>query len=111
MKFTRYLNESKMGKLSQTIKRTAYLKEYPELLKWELLNPDTDYERTNYKAIEAISWKELMDMKNKKILDFYEDNYSLYDLGNRGYEATVTLKNYDPKKLSSALRKLKFKVK
>lgn len=118
MKFRKYINESKMGKLPQRIERTAYLKDYPAMLEWSLVDPETDDQRVNYKIIGDIAWKELVKMRNKGILDFYESDFdvtSTHGLGpNKGkisYEANVRLIKYDENKLKQELRKLKFRIK
>lgn len=112
------MNESKMGKLPSRVIRTAYMKDYPEMLKWELIDPDTPDLKVNYKAIEGIAWKELMKMKNKGLLDFYDSDFNVSHVqglgpnkGQLSFEADVRLIKYDAKKLPSELRKLKFKVK
>jgi hypothetical protein len=117
MKFKQYINESKMGKLPSRVERTAYMRDYPEMLEWKLIDPDTADARVNHNMIDSIAWKELSKMKNKGMVNFYDSDFnvgSTHGLGpNKGqisYEATVKLQSYDPKKLMAELRKLKFKV-
>ena len=114
----KYLGESKMGKLPQKIERTAYIKDYPAMLKWELIDPEDEDQRVNYKIIGDTAWKEASTMRSKGIIGFYEDGFninSVHGLGpNKGqisYEATVNLIKFDEKKLKQELRKLKFRIK
>lgn len=114
MRFKEYINESKMGKLPQRIERTAYLKDYPAMLEWSLVDPDTLDQRANYKFIESIASKELVKLRNKGLIDFYSSDINIGSThggnGQVSFEETVTLKKYDEKKLIPELRKLKFKV-
>ena len=110
MRFKNYLQEGKLGKLPSRIEKKAYMKDFPAMLQWTLINPD---ERETYKTIEAMAWKELTTMKNKKLLDFYEDDFDVTKtLGiakEIEYEATVKLQRYH-KNLHMWLKKLGFKV-
>lgn len=114
MRLKRYINEAKMGKLPGRLNRIFWGSD-PEMLTWELVNPDGGDDKTNYKYIENLAWKELMDMKRKKVLDFYDNDFNVSIIDNmrdeKTYQAEVILKNYDPDKLNKELRRLKFKSK
>jgi len=112
MKLKQYLNEASFGK-KMSIEREAYMKNYPEMLKWTLY-PYTDDDETNYKTIENIAWKEAMLMKKKNILDFHDNDFDVFIIqghGDRTYEANVKLRSYDLKKLKTELKKYKFRIK
>lgn len=113
MKFKKYLNEAKMGKLPGKIERIVHGGD-PFELEWILVNPDSGDERTNYSFIENLAYKELTAMKRKKVLDFYENQFNVFISnsisGATDYIAQVKLISYDDKKLRTELRKLKFKV-
>jgi len=111
----KYLSESKMGKLPEKVERIAYLKDYPGMLEWKLFNPSSSDNTTNYKKIEGIAWKELNNMKQKKLLDFYDSDFNVNMFANVSgdnihYEATVRLIQFRDKELQKALRQFKFKV-
>lgn len=113
MRFEKYLNETKMGKLPGKVTRIAHGGD-PFELEWNLINSNSDDQRSNYKFIENLAYGELMAMKRKKIIDFYEDQFNVSMStsinGETDYQVEVKLKSYDDKKLRAELRKLKFKV-
>ena len=113
MRFQNYVNEAKMGKLPGKVKRIAHGGE-PFSLEWILVNPDNDDERGNLLFVDNLAHKELMDMKRKGVLDFYDSDFTVNISaslgGQKDYMAEVKLKSYDDKKLRAALRKYKFKV-
>ena len=109
-------NEAKMGSFPETIERTAYLKDYPEMLVWKLLHPSTADKKRNYNMIDGIAWKELMKLKNKGIVKFYDSAYSVSSIMKLGgepesYQAEITLLEYDPKPLMQELKRMGFKIK
>ena len=117
MKFKKYINEAKMGKLPGKIERIASMT-YPAMLKWRLSNPDVNDDRVNITTIENLAWKELTQMRNKKILDFDDFRFNVWGpitnptkSDEYEFEADVILASYDEKKLKAELRKLKFKTK
>jgi len=109
MKLRDYMKESKMGKFPEKIARFAFMKLSPAKLVWKLESPATDDKKRNFKLIEKTAYKELTDMKKKGILDFYDDKFDVWKIGEE-YEANVSLLNYDEKKLRNELKKLKFKI-
>lgn len=112
--FDKYLGEAKIGKLPGKVNRTVW-GGTPFTMSWELINPDSGDDRSNYKYIEDLAYRELIGMKRKKILDFYEHDFNVSIIdnmrGEKSYQAEVTLVNYDHDKLMKELRRLKFKVK
>jgi len=112
MKFDKYINEAKIGKLPQKIQRTAYMKDYPELLKWELINPNLDNERANYNAIEGVAWKEAITLRKKGIIGFNNNDFDIFSVHGPtiNYEANLKLREYDDR-LIKELKKMKFKIK
>lgn len=112
MRLKTYLKEASFGK-KVAIERTAYMKDYPEMLKW-VLYPYSNDDKVNYKTIEDIAWKEAKSLKNKDIIAFHDDDFDtsmVQGHGDRTYESNLKLRSYEPDKLNKELKRLKFKIK
>lgn len=117
----RKILEAKMGKLPEKIERQAYLDEYPETLIWQLRSPETEDDRRNYSILGDIAVSEAKKLKQKKLITF--DNLDPRSMGGLSltkvsgsstmpvyYEATLSLKSFDPDKLPKELKRMGFKL-
>ena len=116
----KYLGEEIINeRFKPQIRRTAWPEKVdkppfdPYKLEWRLINSNRKDRGVNIKHIEDVAYKELIGLKRKGVLDFYESDFNAWSVINKGYfeyTADVKLKSYNPEKLTSELKKLKFYI-
>jgi uncharacterized protein (UPF0212 family) len=93
---------------ARKITRTFYKNE--EYLEWKLETNEGE-DKAKFEYIQNIAWKELHELKEKGLLDFYEGEFEVYNVGNgKAWQVEVKLKNYKEDELKKEIKREGFKI-